>query len=78
MFAHVGNAGKQEVKDGVINYWPLLSLIRSVASVDVYVTTDIAEFTLKDATLYNVPDKGFWVTVRIISSMIKCKWRIPQ
>ena len=73
-----GMLEKQEVKDGVINYWPLLSLIRSVASVDVYVTTDIAEFTLKDATLYNVPDKGFWVTVRIISSMIKCKWRIPQ
>ena len=54
-----GMLEKQEVKDGVINYWPLLSLIRSVASVDVYVTTDIAEFTLKDATLYNVPDKGF-------------------
>ena len=54
-----GMLENQEVKDGVINYWPLLSLIRSVASVDVYVTTDIAEFTLKDATLYNVPDKGF-------------------
>ena len=42
----------QEVKDGVINYWPLLTLIRSVASVDVYVAADIDNFTLQDATLY--------------------------
>lgn len=49
----------QEVKDGVINYWPLLTLIRSVASVDVYVAADIDNFTLQDATLYYVPDKGF-------------------
>lgn len=50
---------KQEVKDYVINYWPLLTLTRSVASVDVYVTTDIDNFGLKDATLYYVPNKGF-------------------
>ena len=50
---------KQEVKDEVINYWPLLSLIRSVASVDIYVNTAIENFTLSDASLYYVPDKGF-------------------
>lgn len=49
----------QEVKDGVINYWPLLSLIRSVASVDIYVAAGIDNFMLQDATLYYVPDKGF-------------------
>ena len=50
---------KQEVKDQVINYWPLLTLTRSVASVDIYVAADIADFALEDATLYHVPDKGF-------------------
>ena len=40
---------KQEVKDQVINYWPLLSLIRSVASVDIYIDTAIENFTLKYA-----------------------------
>ena len=50
---------KQDVNDRVINYWPLLSLTRSVASVDVCVTEDMDNFTLKDATLYYVPDKGF-------------------
>ena len=40
-----GMLKEQEVKDGVINYWPLLSLIRSVASVDVYVAADIDNFT---------------------------------
>ncbi len=54
-----GMLKEQEVKDGVINYWPLLSLIRSVASVDVYVAADIDNFTLQDVTLYYVPDKGF-------------------
>ena len=49
----------QEVKDGVINYWPLLSLIRSVASVDIYVSANIDDFMLNDATLYHVPDRGF-------------------
>lgn len=49
----------QEVNDRVINYWPLLSLTRSVASVDVYVAAGIDNFTLRDVTLYNVPDKGF-------------------
>lgn len=49
----------QEVKDRVINYWPLLSLIRSVASVDIYVAAGIDNFMLQDATLYYVPDKGF-------------------
>lgn len=50
---------KQEVNDRVINYWPLLSLTRSVASVDVYVAAGIDYFTLKDITLYHVPGKGF-------------------
>ncbi len=49
----------QEVKDYVINYWPLLTLTRSVASVDVYVAANIDNFVLKDATLYYVPNKGF-------------------
>lgn len=49
----------QEVNDYVINYWPLLSLTRSVASVDVYVAAGIDNFTLTDVTLYYVPDKGF-------------------
>ena len=43
---------KQEVKDQVINYWPLLSLIRSVASVDIYIDTAIENFTLNEASLY--------------------------
>lgn len=50
---------KQEVKDQVINYWPLLSLIRSVASVDIYIDTAIENFTLNEASLYYVPDRGF-------------------
>lgn len=50
---------KQEVKDNVINYWPLLTLTRSVASVDIYAAADIEYFTLQDATLYYVPNKGF-------------------
>lgn len=50
---------KQEVKDYVINYWPLLSLTRSVASVDVYVAAEVTDFVLRDATLYHVPNKGF-------------------
>ena len=61
---------KQEVKDDVINYWPLLSLIRSVASVDIYVVADIDNFTMNDATLYYVPDRGFLgdVSSNIINS----------
>ena len=54
-----GMLKKQDVNDRVINYWPLLSLTRSVASVDVYVANGIDYFILKDITLFHVPDKGF-------------------
>ena len=54
-----GMLKKQDVNDRVINYWPLLSLTRSVASVDVYVANGIDYFTLKDITLFHVLDKGF-------------------
>lgn len=50
---------QQEVNAHVINYWPPLSLTRSVASVDVHVNESVDNFVLKDATLYYVPDKGF-------------------
>lgn len=53
-----GMLKKQDVNDRVINYWPLLSLTRSVASVDVYVANGIDYFILKDITLFHVPDKG--------------------
>lgn len=49
----------QNVKDLVLNYWSTLYLVRSVASVDVYLADGVDNFQLKDITLYFVPDKGF-------------------
>lgn len=51
----------RNVKDVPINHWGTLTLLRSVASVDVVVSEDVpdATFTLKDMRLYFVPDRGF-------------------
>lgn len=49
----------QSVEDVPVNRWNGVYMLRSVASVDVYVDDAVDNFTLSDLRLYFVPDKGF-------------------
>ena len=49
-----------KVADNSIEYWSGISLLRAVAGVDIYLNQAVSNFTLTDARLYFVPDRGSW------------------
>lgn len=55
-----GVLNNRSVEDVPLNHWGTLDLLRSVASVDVEISNEVADatFTLEEMRLYFVPDKG--------------------
>ena len=49
----------QTVDEMSVNHWPIITLLRSVASVDVMVRDTVTAFQLTDLYVYFAPDKGY-------------------
>ncbi len=49
----------QTVEELSMNHWPVITLLRSVASVDVMVRDTVSTFQLTDLYVYFAPDKGY-------------------
>lgn len=68
----------QTVADVPVNKWAAVSMIRSVASVDVYVNPDVDNFTLEDLRLYFVPDAGLVAPSEANYDAAKLQVREPE
>lgn len=54
-----GKLTNQKVEDISVNHWATVDMLRSVASVDVYLKSTVDNFILEGISLYFVPNKGY-------------------